>query len=182
MTYLPVAEIAVAMARKLRVEYPGAIYHLINRGDRREDVFLDGHLFSGRYKSLVVDGSGRGYLKSVCDYVHLNPVRARILKEEQRLRDFRWTSFPEYLKAARKRPNWPEWIGCWVDGAFCGIPVLSGVGSNEAWRGGKSKSPKQRISSGKNCAEGGAGANRPFGSSCWSSLERSRLSTIAGKR
>jgi hypothetical protein len=25
----------------LRVEYGGAIYHVVNRGDRREDVFLD---------------------------------------------------------------------------------------------------------------------------------------------
>jgi hypothetical protein len=32
-----------------------------------------GHLFRGRYKSLIVDGSGTGYLKTVCDYVHLNP-------------------------------------------------------------------------------------------------------------
>ena len=29
------------MARKLRVEYPGAIYHVINRGDRRESIFRD---------------------------------------------------------------------------------------------------------------------------------------------
>jgi REP element-mobilizing transposase RayT len=29
------------MARKLRVEYPGAIYHVMNRGDRREPIFLD---------------------------------------------------------------------------------------------------------------------------------------------
>src|SRR5437762_10622557 len=29
------------MARKLRVEYPGAIYHLMNRGDRREPLFKD---------------------------------------------------------------------------------------------------------------------------------------------
>src|SRR5438046_4087111 len=29
------------MARKLRVEYPGAIYHLMNRGDRREHLFKD---------------------------------------------------------------------------------------------------------------------------------------------
>ena len=29
------------MARKVRVEYEGAIYHLINRGDRREDIFRD---------------------------------------------------------------------------------------------------------------------------------------------
>jgi putative transposase len=29
------------MARKLRVEYPGAIYHIMNRGDRREAIVLD---------------------------------------------------------------------------------------------------------------------------------------------
>src|SRR2546426_9008620 len=29
------------MARKLRVEYRGAIYHVINRGDRREPIFKD---------------------------------------------------------------------------------------------------------------------------------------------
>jgi len=30
------------MARKLRVEYPGAIYHVVNRGDQREPIFRDG--------------------------------------------------------------------------------------------------------------------------------------------
>ena len=29
------------MPRMLRVEYPGAIYHLMSRGDRREDIFYD---------------------------------------------------------------------------------------------------------------------------------------------
>ena len=29
------------MGRKLRVQYPGAIYHLMNRGDRREPIFQD---------------------------------------------------------------------------------------------------------------------------------------------
>ena len=29
------------MPRKLRVEYPGAMYHLMSRGDRREDLFFD---------------------------------------------------------------------------------------------------------------------------------------------
>jgi hypothetical protein len=29
------------MARKLRVEYAGAIYHVMNRGDRRELIFMD---------------------------------------------------------------------------------------------------------------------------------------------
>jgi hypothetical protein len=46
-----------------------------SRFNRRHGEF--GHVFSGRYKSLIVDGSGNGYIKSVCDYVHLNPVRAR---------------------------------------------------------------------------------------------------------
>ncbi len=29
------------MARKLRVEYPGAVYHVMNRGDRREAIFRE---------------------------------------------------------------------------------------------------------------------------------------------
>lgn len=29
------------MARKFRVEYVGATYHVNNRGDHREDIFLD---------------------------------------------------------------------------------------------------------------------------------------------
>jgi len=29
------------MPRNLRVEYPGAIYHLMNCGDRREPIFKD---------------------------------------------------------------------------------------------------------------------------------------------
>jgi putative transposase len=38
------------MARKLRIQYPGAIYHVINRGDRREPIFRqdrDRELFLG---------------------------------------------------------------------------------------------------------------------------------------
>jgi len=29
------------MARKLRVQYPGAIYHVMNRGEQREPIFED---------------------------------------------------------------------------------------------------------------------------------------------
>src|SRR4030095_6604970 len=29
------------MARKLRLEYKGAIYHVLNRGDRRKPIFRD---------------------------------------------------------------------------------------------------------------------------------------------
>jgi putative transposase len=159
------------MARKMRVEYEGAIYHVMSRGNRQQAIFRDdddretflrtlgqaclkasleihayclmdnhfhlvvetpqgnlvegmkwflgtytgrfnrrhkvfGHLFSGRYKALVVDGSGDGYFRTVCDYVHLNPVRARLVRREQALRSFRWSSFPEYLKSPRKRSPW----------------------------------------------------------------------------
>jgi REP-associated tyrosine transposase len=29
------------MARKVRIQYPGALYHVMNRGDRREAIFED---------------------------------------------------------------------------------------------------------------------------------------------
>jgi putative transposase len=29
------------MPRQLRIQYQGAIYHLMSRGDRREDIFND---------------------------------------------------------------------------------------------------------------------------------------------
>ncbi len=61
-----------------------------HRFNRRHREF--GHLFSGRYKALMVDGSGHGYLKTVCDYVHLNPVRAGLVAEGQRLESYRWSS------------------------------------------------------------------------------------------
>jgi REP element-mobilizing transposase RayT len=158
------------VARKLRLQYSGAIYHVMNRGDRREAIFLDdkdrhtfletlaeacqktswqvhayclmanhfhlvletpqpnlsvgmkwllqtytsrfnhrhryfGHLFSGRYKAPVVDGSGNGYLRTACEYVHLNPVRARLLRADEPLKSYRWSSFPLYLQAQR-----PEWL------------------------------------------------------------------------
>ena len=65
-----------------------------------------GHVFSGRYKALIVDGSGDGYLRTACDYVHLNPVRARLLKTEQRLLEYLWSSFGLYLAASAHRPSW----------------------------------------------------------------------------
>ena len=58
--------------------------------NRRHKLF--GHLFSGRYKAVIVDGSGNGYLRTVCDYVHLNPARAKLLLAEQPLREYRWSN------------------------------------------------------------------------------------------
>src|SRR6266566_4600708 len=73
------------------------------RFNRRHNVF--GHLFSGRYKALAVDGSGNGYLRSARDYVHLNPVRAKLLKPEQKLAEFGWSSYLDYLQEPRGRPK-----------------------------------------------------------------------------
>src|SRR6202012_346624 len=43
---------------------------------------------------------------TVCDYVHLNPVRAGLLKAEEPLRQYAWSSWPEYLKKPAKRWPW----------------------------------------------------------------------------
>lgn len=159
------------MARQLRVEYAGAIYHIMSRGDRREPIFEDdtdrqrflttlgecclktewevhayclmtnhfhlvletpkptltagmkwflgtytqryngrhrvrGHLFAGRYKSLLVDGADDLYLRAVCDYVHLNPVQAGLLPKDQPLASYQWSSYGEYLKPLRTRKPW----------------------------------------------------------------------------
>jgi REP element-mobilizing transposase RayT len=67
---------------------------------------LTGHVLSGRYKAQLVEGSGNGYLRTACDYVHLNPVRASLLAAEDRLLAFPWSSFPLYLAACEHRPRW----------------------------------------------------------------------------
>jgi REP element-mobilizing transposase RayT len=96
------------------------------RFNRKHKLF--GHLFSGRYRALVVDGSGNGYLRTVCDYVHLNPVRAKLLRAEQRLREYRWNSYGEYLKRPSQRPEWLK-----VERLLgeCGIPQDSAAGRRQ---------------------------------------------------
>ena len=47
------------MARKLRLEYPGAVYHVINRGNCRRDVFLGGEN-EGGLRAVSVSGMGDG--------------------------------------------------------------------------------------------------------------------------
>lgn len=63
-----------------------------------------GHLFQGRYKSLIVDpDNGLGPL---CHYIHLNPVRAHLSKVED-LPAQRWTS-TGWLMEPAQRPIWFE--------------------------------------------------------------------------
>lgn len=51
-----------------------------------------GHLFQGRYKSLIIDVDS--YFKKVTRYIHLNPVKARIAESPQ---DYRWSSYRGYM-------------------------------------------------------------------------------------
>jgi REP element-mobilizing transposase RayT len=145
------------MARKPRIHFPGALYHVITRGNRRQGVFLDqkdfktflgylsdyksryafrlyayalmknhlhllvevgeiplsrimqsllfrytryfnrrrgevGHLFQGRYKAILCDKDT--YLLELVRYIHLNPVRAKIVRRPE---DYVWTGHLSYL-------------------------------------------------------------------------------------
>lgn len=52
----------------------------------------EGHLFRGRFKSLLVERET--YLLAVSRYIHLNPVRANLVKEPE---DYRWSSYRAYM-------------------------------------------------------------------------------------
>ncbi|PAW67503.1 MAG: hypothetical protein B9S34_05340 [Opitutia bacterium Tous-C1TDCM] len=61
-----------------------------------------GHLFQGRYKSLIVDPDGG--LGPLCHYLHLNPVRAK-LRPVAELPGYAWTSL-RWLFEPKERPDW----------------------------------------------------------------------------
>ena len=46
------------MPRQLRLEFPGAIYHVINRGDRREEIFRD-DADRERFVSTLAEACGK---------------------------------------------------------------------------------------------------------------------------
>ena len=64
-----------------------------------------GHLFQGRYKSLLIETGS--YLLEVSRYLHLNPVRGRVLgagdpkERRERLRGYRWSSYRGYAGLAQ---------------------------------------------------------------------------------
>lgn len=157
------------MARPLRLESEDGVYHVLNRGNYRADIFRTekaraaflkclgetcvrtgwrvhawclmsnhyhlavstpganlaegmtwmqgtfairfnlmrkerGHLFQGRYKSLIVDPDGG--LGPLCHYIHLNPVRAHLCKIGE-LPANPWTSL-RWLLNQKSRPKWYE--------------------------------------------------------------------------
>ncbi|MFH1062630.1 MAG: transposase [Candidatus Omnitrophota bacterium] len=52
-----------------------------------------GHLFQGRYKSIMVDEDS--YFLELTRYIHLNPVRAKMV---ERPGEYKWSSYKGYLK------------------------------------------------------------------------------------
>lgn len=59
-----------------------------------------GHLFQGRYKSILVENDA--YLMQLSFYIHNNPLHAGIVK---RLISYRWSSYPAYAYN-RSHPDW----------------------------------------------------------------------------
>ncbi len=57
-----------------------------------------GHLFQGRYQSLLVEDDAA--LARLVDYIHLNPVRAKIVELDQ-IASFRWSSLGRFVRGAR---------------------------------------------------------------------------------
>jgi len=51
-----------------------------------------GHLFQGRYKGILIDKES--YLFEVSRYVHLNPVRAKIVEMPEQ---YEWSSYGGYI-------------------------------------------------------------------------------------
>jgi REP element-mobilizing transposase RayT len=62
--------------------------------------FRSGHLFQGRYKSIIIENDA--YLLQLSYYIHRNPLRAGIVK---RLAGYRWSSYKVYAYG-RKAPKW----------------------------------------------------------------------------
>ena len=68
-----------------------------------------GHLFGGRYKGVLVEADGSEYFRTLLDYIHLNPVRAGLVKGEEGippdLLSYRWTSLGDYAGKPGTRPK-----------------------------------------------------------------------------
>ena len=59
-----------------------------------------GHLFQGRYKAIVVEIDE--YAKELSRYIHLNPVRAKMVNTPE---EYEWSSYQFYI-GVQKPPEW----------------------------------------------------------------------------
>jgi putative transposase len=128
-----------------------------------------GHLFQNRYKSIVCDEDG--YFKELVRYIHLNPLRAGLVKDLSELDRYPWCGH-SVLMGRRKYP--------WQERDY----VLSWFGSKE----GEAKRAyreyvKEGISEGKRPDLVGGGLIRSMGG--WSevlSLRRDQERALCDER
>jgi hypothetical protein len=67
---------------------------------------LRGHVFGGRYKAIVVQHGEGEYFYRLLNYIHLNPVRAGLVKIVDGLESYRWSSLSYYRQPPSKRKRW----------------------------------------------------------------------------
>jgi REP element-mobilizing transposase RayT len=63
-----------------------------------------GHLFQNRYKSPVV--CKEGYFRDVVRYIHLNPVRSKIVRSIPGLEEYPWTGHRHIIRGGP--PSWQD--------------------------------------------------------------------------
>jgi len=80
---------------KKAMQWFGATY--TTRFNHKHD--RNGHLFQGRYKSMLVQNDA--YLLQLSFYIHRNPLRSGIVN---RLADYRWSSYRAYAYDKSKPP------------------------------------------------------------------------------
>jgi hypothetical protein len=132
------------MARKLRIQCPGAIYHVMNRGDRQEPIFGDDRLLEqvsarpgprhfgeavqdaseAQAERLVVEGlKWLGWTEEVLRAKRKGDAGRVALARELRS----WTTMPLAWIAERlwtgRRGSWP---GCWAAGGRFRAPARRG--------------------------------------------------------
>ncbi len=78
---------------------------------------LDGSLFRGRYKAIVVEAEQ--YLLELVRYIHRNPLRARLVSRIDR---YRWSSDSDYRSGSQQRP--------WLDRSFV-LTLLGDEGGSQ---------------------------------------------------
>jgi len=88
-----------------------------------------GHLFQNRYKSVICEEDP--YLLELIRYIHLNPLRARLLQDFKELDKYPWTGHSAIL-GRRKNPLLPEPPSKESFSAKGGLPfsLSSGKGKN----------------------------------------------------
>ncbi len=75
-------------------------------GEKRYSIpKIIGPLFQGRFKSILVDADN--YALTFSAYIHLNPLRAAIIKQ---LEDYPWSSYLDYLNLRKSNISDPSLV------------------------------------------------------------------------